>query len=161
MLVPVFAAPFATWQEAAPAEQSPAEVLAASTSSLVGSWRAIAVLGKPRYALFVTFRFDGSYSAICRSNSDADGSGGCCRAFDYGTDKDTDVKRWSLDDVSTAGEASGDLDIAYDYGDNRFAESGYQGRIVHLEFDATRNRARFDFHYGDFERGSYDLERIR
>jgi hypothetical protein len=40
-----------------------------------------------------------------------------------------------------------------------FGGSGYQGKIVDLEFDATGNRARFAFVYGDRVGGSYDLER--
>jgi hypothetical protein len=40
-----------------------------------------------------------------------------------------------------------------------FGESGYQGRISNLEFDAAGLRARFTFVYGDIIVGTYDLER--
>jgi hypothetical protein len=141
--------------------ESVADSLAESRALLAGTWRGIAhTQFVPPYSVLFTFNADGGYSARCTEHSDALDDGlDCCRALYYGTDGDSSLKQWALTSAGPNRTVNGDLDIIYSYGDAGFGESGYQGRVVGLDFDATGDRARFSFEYGDIDWGSFDLER--
>lgn len=152
---------FSLWQPGAPADATIGVLLSGARAKLTGNWRGqVDSAFRSLYWILISFNADGSYSAHCSEHSDYPGSSpGCCRAFYYGTDKDSSLKQWTLSTADDSGRTSGDLDIIYDY-ETAFGESGYQGEIVNLEFDATGNRARFDFLYGDIMAGTYNLERM-
>jgi hypothetical protein len=131
------------------------DVLLRVIYEMPGEWRGIVTTPwKDPYEVIVTFTADGGYSGACTWASNE-----CCHAFDYGTDDDTPLKRYSVDTVSRDGSVSGSIDIIFRY-DTGFMESGYQGLLVNIELDATLDRLRFDFMYGMSGPLVYDLERV-
>ncbi|MES1178511.1 MAG: hypothetical protein ABUL62_29585 [Myxococcales bacterium] len=156
------APPLAAWQPRPSNDaQSVEQTLTESRASFVGTWRGVAhTQFVPSYPVLFTFSADGGYGGHCTSHSDYEPTDfDCCRALYYGTDKDSSLKQWSLTTVNADHSVNGDLDIIYGYEGSGFGESGYQGRIANLAFDATGNRARFDFVYGTLAWGSFELER--
>lgn len=112
-------------------------------TGMVGDWYGI--VSTPWTSPYVvTLSFDEalSYSAECAWSSNQ-----CCVAFYYGTDDDSDLKRFELDRVTDDGHAFGELDVIYGMS-GAYSESGYQGTLEDLELDATLDRMRFDFMYG-------------
>jgi hypothetical protein len=152
--------PLAAWEPETSPDEPVGQLLADARTKLTGSWRGVVDSPfVPPYSIVMSFRADGSYSAHCSAHSDYDGSSpGCCRALYYGTDQDSSLKQWTLTTADASGKTSGDLDIVFGYS-GEFGESSYQGKISELELDATGNRARFNFLYGDRMAGTYDLER--
>jgi hypothetical protein len=154
------AAPLAPWQAVGPNDESAAQAIATANASLTGNWQGIATNDwVPPFAIYLSFDSAGGYSSRCQQNSEAS-TAGCCVAFYYGTDRDSSLKRWALSSVDLAGKVSGNIDIIYYYGPGDSAVSGYQGKISGLEFDATGNRAHFQFVYGDRAAGTYELQRL-
>lgn len=149
--------PLADWQERT-AHQTGPQQLAATKQVLVGSWHgSVTTPWVPAYAVSATFGAAGDYSAHCDQNSDYAADSGCCRAFYYGSDLDSPLKRWDLTDIHTDGKASGTIDIAFcDSG--KCWLPGWQGELSNLDYDQTGNRLRFDFDKGN-GRVTFDLER--
>ena len=156
-------APLSAWQPRTAPNQDVYSQLAEATQSLVGHWRGIAnTQFVSPYEVEFTFSADGGYSGHCTSlpSDYTNGTPDCCRALYYGTDKDSRLKQWLLVSANANGTVNGDINIIYDYADAGFGESGYQGKVYLLEFDATGDRARFTFLYGELKWGTFDLQRI-
>ncbi len=132
-----------------------ADAIARASAAMVGNWRGfVSTPWTEPYQIRARFGADGTYSARCEQNSDYDGSG-CCRAFYYGSDEDSPLKRWSLDSVGFRA-ASGTLDIAFCY-DGGCNPPAWQGYVREVDYDQTGNRIRFDFWRGD-EYGPLQVE---
>jgi hypothetical protein len=127
---------------------------------LAGDWRgAVTTPWTQPYSVLASFGADGSYSARCVENSDVDG-GGCCRAFYYGSDRNSALKRWSLTQASPDGSVSGSIDIAFCYDGEPCYAPAWQGELRRLERDATGNRLAFEFWRNDgYGPVRFDLER--
>jgi hypothetical protein len=128
-------------------EVGPVRDLATMGSLMLGRWTGHAKtnLGwAPIPAVAMSFTADGPYagrySAMCLS--------AYCRAFYYGTDADSPLKQYRLNDVGDAGRALGEIDIVDEYGD-QFGDVGWQGELHNIEIDATGNRLRFHFWRSD------------
>lgn len=137
------------------------EDLTRVATGMAGAWHGhVTTPWVPVYEVTMSFTADGHYGARCAWSSNA-----CCVAMYYGTDDDTPLKRYAFDSVTTIGKVSGSIDIIFggDYGGQQvpYYESGYQGTLKNVELDATGNRLRFDFIYGDgYGPLKYDLERV-
>jgi hypothetical protein len=136
-------------------------VLAKARAVLAGSWHGdVTTPWRSPAAVVATFDGNGGYSAHCTQNTDYDGGEGCCRAFYYGSDRDSELKQWSLDSVTEGGMVSGKLDVAFCSGDESCYLPAWQGLIEALEFDASENRVRFEFWRDDgYGPVLFDLER--
>lgn len=132
-------------------DSSAAQALADARRVLAGSWHGVATTPwTAPYAVVTRFSAQGGYSAHCAQNSDYDGqSNGCCRAFYYGSDQDSALKRWALSSVNEASAFNGTLDIAFCYDGEACYAPAWQGEIVGLDYDATGNRARFELWTSD------------
>ncbi|MEI9941383.1 MAG: hypothetical protein WDO69_29540 [Pseudomonadota bacterium] len=147
------------WQPASLADLPVSAALAAARANLVGTWQGIAYSNFwQAYAVSLTFEANGHYFAHCLDVVNASSSE-CCVAFSYGTDRANALTQWTLSSIDGTGAASGDIDIIYAYEADLFQESGYQGKIVGLEFDASGARAHFKFVYGEIDAATYDLQR--
>lgn len=122
-------------------------------NGMVGVWHGVAATPwVPPYEVDIEFRADGSYSARCSV-----GSNECCIAFYYGTDRDTPLKRYRVEDATLSGNVIGEIDI--DFG---FALAGWQGELSHIELDASGNGLRFEFARDDgYGPLKYDLRRVK
>lgn len=132
--------------------------LALARRALVGDWHGVVTTPwVPQYQVTASFGDDGSYSAHCDTNSDAN-NGGCCRAFYYGSDLDSELKRWSVSSVNADGSVEGDLDVAFCYQDCYLP--GWQGKLRRVHPDQSGQRIRFEF-WTDEGHGpiAFDLER--
>jgi hypothetical protein len=140
----------------APPAQTPDEKFAAAVSGIVGSWHGVVTTPwVDPYEVTAEFGADGHYSAKCIANSDD-----CCVAFYYGTDKDTPIKTYTIEDATLSGNVTGTIAIAFDYG-TFFDTPGWQGELSHVEIDADGNRARFDFETSDgYGPVHFELERV-
>jgi hypothetical protein len=128
-----------------PPAQTPQEMFDSAVSGIVGSWHGVVTTPwVPPYEVVAEFDADGRYSASCVFNSDQ-----CCVAFYYGTDTDTPLKTYSIDDATLSGDVTGMITIAFDYGDNDFGTPAWQGELSHVDIDGDGNRARFDFNTSD------------
>jgi hypothetical protein len=124
------------------------------TAGIVGEWYGIVTTPWTQpYAVTLSFRVDGSYSGECIWSSNQ-----CCRAFYYGTDDDSDLKRYELEGLTLDGEGYGSIDIVFGSPD-AYYESGLQGALESVELDATLARLRFDFMYDNYGPLAFDLER--
>jgi hypothetical protein len=142
-------------------QQGVEEVLQTARALLVGSWHGVVTTpwtAPYSYSVQASFDVWGGYSAHCVQNSDYDGVG-CCRAFYYGSDRDTPIKQWRLSGVSQNGAVSGSIDIAFEY-DSGFDYPAWQGQLRGLVHDASGNRVRFEFWRDDgYGPVAFDLER--
>jgi hypothetical protein len=124
------------------------------TTGMVGEWYGVVTTPWTEpYAVTLTFGEDGSYSGQCVWSSNQ-----CCLAFYYGTDDDSELKRYELEGVTFDGEGYGTIDIIFGV-DGSYGESSYQGALENLELDATFDRLRFDFMYGTYGPLAFDLGR--
>lgn len=131
------------WVAAEPG--TPAEVSARLTTYMVGDWYGVAdTPWTPPYVVTLSFTEDLSYSARCVWASNQ-----CCVAFYYGTDDDSDLKRFQLGGVDLDGAGLGELDIVFGQ-PGSYYESGYQGALQNIELDATLDRMRFEFFYDTY-----------
>jgi hypothetical protein len=133
----------AAWSEVTD-EQTLEERFAYVQGGIVGSWRGVVTTPwTVPYEIDATFDDEGHYSARCvhRSND-------CCVAFYYGTDDDTELKRYLIDDATLSGRITGLIDIIFGY-DGFYEEGGWQGELSDVDVDATLDRARFDFSTSD------------
>ena len=134
-----------------------AEKLRAVQTALPGHWHGEAKTSwTTPYLIDLTFREDGTYSAVC-SNIPAE----CCTAFSYGTDDDTPLKRYHpLDAKLLAGDVVGKIDIVFEYGDG-YGLPGWQGELSQIERDASGNGLRFRFRTSATSLPlEYDLRRV-
>jgi hypothetical protein len=152
----------APFNERAAEDATVTEQLAFASKNLAGDWHGtVKTPWVPPYSVVASFNADGGYSARCEQSSDfTPGNQGCCRAFYYGSDRDSSLKQWSLSSVNGDGSVDGDLNVAFCYDDQECYLPGWQGKIHRLKFDQTSDRLRFDFMtddgYGPLE---FDLER--
>jgi hypothetical protein len=124
-------------------------------TGMIGEWYGIAKTPwTPPYVVTFAFTEDGGYSAACTWSSDE-----CCRALNYGTDRDSALKHWELDGVTPSGEVTGIIDVIFGYEGEPDYESGYQGRLQGIVLDATSDRLRFQMMYGQYGPLEYDLQR--
>jgi len=130
----------ATAGEPRPAPTGPVEdlrdYLEGTRSGLVGHWRGTTTTPwDGPYSVYIAFEADGHYATRSSSASPA---------LSYGTDLDTPLKRWALDDISVYGAASGSIDIVFDYGDGQFGLAGWTGELDEVTIDAAGNRAHLE-----------------
>jgi len=129
-------------------------------AAMVGRWHGrVTTPWTSPYEVDVTFDADGHYSARCSEPAIA----GCCRAFYYGTDDDTPIKQWRVDDATLSGDVFGQIDIAFDYSNGTSVNYGlpaWQGELSNIERNAAGDGLRFEFAtssgYGPVR---YDLRR--
>ena len=106
-------------------------------AGVAGHWRGTtSTPWQPSYPVYVAFEADGTYATRSPEGTPV---------FYYGTDRDTDLKRWSLDELSLEGVASGRIDIAFDYGDDQFGLPGWSGELSDVTLDAEENRLQLTF----------------
>lgn len=153
------------WQPAGPPpDTSPSDQLTAARQALGGTWHGVVTTPwMAPYEVLASFQADGGYSAHCLYDSDNDGDDvdGCCRAFYYGSDLDSELKQWRLEDVSANGTFSGEIDIAFCYEGEECYLPSWQGEVDDLQFDATGDRLRFEFRHDGYGPVTFDLERVR
>jgi hypothetical protein len=137
----------APFQPRVPEDLGVSTQLALARRALIGDWHGF--VKSPwvePYQIVLSFGESGDYSARCTTNSDfgatGDG-GGCCRAFYYGSDRDSALKRWSLTSVNADNSIEGDLDIAFCYDECYLP--GWQGKLRNVDYDQSGNRIRFQF----------------
>jgi hypothetical protein len=136
------------------------EQLAQAREAVIGSWHGIVKTPWTEpYQIVASFDWEGGYTARCEQNSDVD-TDGCCRAFYYGSDRNSPFKHWSLTSVNADHSIDGEIDIMFCDADGRCSAPAWQGELRKLEYDETGNRIRFQFWrsdgYGPLE---IDLER--
>jgi len=131
--------------------------LRAVQSAMPGSWHGIATTPWTNpYEVDLRFDEGGGYSSRCSSFPDS-----CCVAFYYGTNDDTPLKQWRVDDATLTGNVFGEIDIAFDY----FTEYGlpaWQGELSYIERDASGDGLRFEFARDDgYGPVRFDLRRVQ
>jgi hypothetical protein len=141
------------WVEAESPE-SPDSAKARLIKGMIGDWFGVVSTSDTLpYEVTLSFAEDGTYSGECvwRSNE-------CCVALYYGTDDDSDLKRYAIEGVTLDGAGYGNIDIIFSEPGNYY-ESGYQGALENVELDATLARMRFYFMYDVYGPIVFDLER--
>lgn len=145
------------FQPEVPAGGEPARALLQGVQEVMtGSWRGLASTPwTSPYVVDISFSADGHYSARCAE------LGACCLAFYYGSDADTPIKQWRVDDATLSGNVFGEIDIAFGY-DGQFGLPAWQGQLSHIERDASGDGLRFEF-ATSAGRGPlrYDLRRVQ
>jgi hypothetical protein len=132
-----------------------AELLAGVQAAMPGRWKGLATTPwTTPYQVEIRFTADGHYSGRCTElPSD------CCQAFYYGSDDDTPIKRYRVDDATLSGDVFGEIDIAFAY-DDEYGLPAWQGELSSIERDASGNGLRFSFARSDgYGRIEYDLRR--
>ena len=138
------------------ATSDPAELLAGVQAAMPGRWEGLATSPwTTPYRVQISFTADGHYSGRCTELASD-----CCLAFYYGSDDDTPIKRYRVEDATLSGDVFGEIDIAFAYGDE-YGLPGWQGELSSIQRDASGNGLRFSFArsdgYGPVE---YDLRRM-
>jgi hypothetical protein len=133
----------------------PYELLASTRAILPGRWQGLArTPWTTPYKVEIVLGSDGHYASRCTELPD-----GCCTAFYYGSDEDTPLKQYRVEDATLSGNVFGEIDITFKYDDD-FGLPGWQGELSHVQRDASGNGLRFQFQrsdgYGPIE---YDLRR--
>lgn len=133
-----------------------AELLAGIQAAMPGRWEGLATSPwTTPYRVELSFTADGHYSGRC-----TEVSSDCCLAFYYGSDDDTPIKRYRVEDATLSGNVFGEIDIAFAY-DDEYGLPAWQGELSHIQRDASGNGLRFSFAtsdgYGPVE---YDLRRL-
>jgi hypothetical protein len=98
-----------------PFPDSPVSIstLAELEEGMVGTWvGCVTTPWTAPYWVTITFRWDGTYSARADENRDALASS----AFYYGTDADSPLKVYELNDLQDDLEGVGQIDIVFDVG---------------------------------------------
>lgn len=151
---PSFEHVLSPWQDPPPPTDLKAELERVATG-MVGDWYGIVTTPWTEpYQVNLKFGDDGGYSGACVWSSDQ-----CCVAYYYGTDLNADLKRYTVNRISSGGVVGGDIDIIFGE-EGSFYESGYQGTLESIEVDADDGRLRFDFMYGGtYGPLQFDLER--
>ena len=137
----------------------PVELFNAARSGIQGRWEGLATtpwVGS--YRVEITFGADGTYAGRCTEFSRE-----CCNVFYYGTDLDTPLKTYSVEDATLSGNVTGALVLVVHYYDSppdEFTISSYPGDLSHIEFDATGSRMRFELRRSGKGPILYDLRRL-
>lgn len=148
----------ADFRPRAPNDATATQLLSDARSVVQGRWHGfVKTPWVPDYAVSLSFS-SSNYSAHCDQNSDYEGGPGCCRAFYYGSDVDSPIKTWKLSSVNEDGTLNGLIDIAFCAAPDCLP--AWQGELRNLDYDATKNRMRFEFwrsdNYGPL---TFELER--
>lgn len=146
------------WNEPTP-KRTPQEAFDTASEYIVGSWRGIVTTPwVPDYEVSFWFDAAGHYGGSCAVLSDQ-----CCVALYYGTDRDCDLKRYSIDDATLSGKVTGTIDVAFyapDAPDGCYL-AGWQGELSNVAVDADFDRLRFDFKTSDgYGPVHFELERV-
>jgi len=133
-----------------------AELLAGVQAAMPGRWQGLATSPwTTPYRVEIGFTADGHYSGRCTELSSD-----CCLAFYYGSDDDSPIKRYRVEDATLSGNVFGEIDVAFAY-DDEYGLPGWQGELTNIRRDASGNGLRFSFSrsdgYGPVE---YDLRRV-
>jgi hypothetical protein len=131
------------------------ELFDAARAGIPGRWEGLATTPWiTPYRVELTFRADGTYSGRC-----AEFSNDCCRAFYYGTDEESPLKTYSVEDATLSGNVIGVVAIVFDhFGELRV--SNQAGDLSRIELDATGSRLRFEFRRDGHGPILYDLQRL-
>lgn len=106
-------------------------------TQMVGHWHGTTTTPwTPAYPVYLALESDGTYAT--RSSGDQP-------ALYYGTDLDTPLKTWALDDLSIYGLASGSIAIAFDYGGGGFDVAAWSGELDDVQLDAAGNRLQLSY----------------
>ncbi|MDB4982320.1 MAG: hypothetical protein JWM82_3072 [Myxococcales bacterium] len=126
-----------------PAEGDRAAFLEALRSDMVGHWYGnVTTPWQPTYAAYVSFEASGHYATRSLDPHEP--------AFYYGTDLDTDLKRWALTYLPVpGGVAYGTIDIAFDHGGGKFGLPAWNGELRDVTVDTAGNRLRLSFWRSD------------
>jgi hypothetical protein len=120
--------------------------LARLRRGLVGSWKGTqtAPWGSPPCPSTITFDASGHYTAHSPNES--------CVVFYYGDNNDAPYKVYSLDNVNTVGEGSGELTV--------WESSSYRGVLLHVFLSEDQNQLKFQWYNGDYGPLVFSLERL-
>ena len=145
----------ADWDEPMP-KRTQQEAFDTATEYIVGSWRGLVTTPWiPDYEVSLWFDASGHWGGSCAVESEM-----CCVAFYYGTDLDCDLKRYSIDDATLSGKATGTIDIPFWYGETGCGLPSWQGELSSVALDADLDRLRFDFSRSDgYGPVHFELER--
>jgi hypothetical protein len=125
----------------APSEADDPVYLATLRRDAAGHWRGVvATPWEPVYEVFVAFEADGHYASRSLHAN--------LPAFYYGTDFDTDLKKWSLTGVTPSGVASGAIDIAFQYG-STFGLPTWTGKLHDVTLDSASRQFSLSFTTSD------------
>lgn len=131
---------------------SEARQLEAIRKGAAGKWQGtVTTPWVAPYPIEMELRADGTYSA--RMLSQVVGSSS---ALYYGTDEDSPMKTWSLDDVKANGDASGEIRIVFDV-----VYTTTQDEIRHLRLGGDGKTLAFDmWHFGQYGPVHLELTRV-
>jgi hypothetical protein len=133
----------------APEDIGVTEQLAQAREAVIGSWHGnVKTPWTEPYQIVASFSWEGGYSARCEQNSDFD-TDGCCRAFYYGSDRNSPFKHWSLTSVNADHSVDGEIDIMFCGDDEQCSAPAWQGELRKLEYDESGNRIHFQFWRSD------------
>jgi hypothetical protein len=118
-------------------------------AGVVGTWVGCATTPwLPPYAVAISFRKDGTYSAV--SNEIVNGQEAI--AFYYGTDDDVPGKRYAISDLQDDGTGVGEIDIVFDVG------TVNRGDLRNIRLMGDKLEFEF-FHRGEYGPLTYRLTR--
>jgi hypothetical protein len=119
-------------------------------SGMIGSWEGcVTTPWVPAYWVDITFRSDGTYSAISTEVLD----GQDMNAMYYGSERDAPNKRWAVVDLTDSGTGAGQIDIVWDEHNETVRD---ELRNVELMAD----KLRFDFlHFQRYGPVTFELRR--
>jgi hypothetical protein len=121
-----------------PTDGNRAAFLEALRSAMVGHWYGnVTTPWVATYGAFLSFEASGHYASRSLDPSEP--------AFYYGTDLDTDLKKWALTDLAVLGAASGTIDIAFNYGGSNFGLPTWAGELSDVTVDTAGNRLQLSF----------------
>lgn len=114
------------------------QALAAASAAVVGTWQGVVTTAwMPEYPVHIEFRADGGYSSSC------DVANACCTALYWGTDADSELKRYVIDSVQRGGTLAGEIAMVWCYPDTG-CYVGWSGTLANIDYDASGNRIHFD-----------------
>ena len=121
--------------------------LAQASQAILGSWHGfVKTPWTEPYQIVASFNWEGGYSARCEQNSDfGTANAGCCRAFYYGSDRNSPFKSWRLTSVNADHTVEGNIDIMFCDGEDNCRPPAWQGKLRMLDYDQTGQRIRFQF----------------
>jgi hypothetical protein len=132
-----------------PVDNNQGALLARIRNGMNGAWRGVVTTPwVAPYMADVVFRADGTYSAY---NLNPDNH---LPALYYGTDEDSPLKTFKLDDLKANGEASGELTVLFHVGTTTVDE------IRHLSLGPDGNTLSLEmWHFGTYGPVRLDLTR--
>jgi len=119
-------------------------------SGMIGSWEGcVTTPWVPAYWVDFTFRSDGTYSAVSGEQLD----GQVMNAMYWGTEADSQGKRWALNDIEDSGKGLGQIDIAW-------AEHSDTNRDELRNIELMGDQLRFELiHMGEYGPVTFELHR--